>query len=407
MKKINYLQLSVLLVSICFFLTGCTSDKTAEEGVSEKGPLVITSRLRAEPNGIRPLMAITTSELQVVYKIFPSLLAPDPFTLELSPMLAKEMPEAIKLKAGEYDGDADYKYTFEILDEAVWDNGEPVLAEDYLFTLKALFNPHVTGAVPYRGALHFIKDLKIDATNPKKFDIYVKGLFRTALGSGFYILPEYVYDPEKLMRNFELADLTNPERLKKVESDERLKDFGEAYMDPKNSHEVVESCGPYKLASWSPEQEIILEKKKDWWGDKLVDKYPLLTANPAKLIFKFIPDETAAIAALKGGQIDIASKLSPSGFTDFRDGNLKDQFNFYTPDLNLYMYMALNTKRPKLSDKRVRRAIAHLVDVDEIIKSVQLDFATPAITPILKNADYYNKNLKPDPGYLDYLNQKP
>ena len=56
-------------------------------------------------------------------------------------MLAKSRPKMELITEGPYKGGA--TYTYELHEKAVWDNGQPVLASDYVFTLKALFNPNV------------------------------------------------------------------------------------------------------------------------------------------------------------------------------------------------------------------------------------------------------------------------
>jgi len=395
MKKFSYYFVLSLLTSILFFTSSCTTDKAADGVNEDKGPFELSSRLRSEPDRLNPILTADAGALQINYKIFPTLLDRDPFTLKLTPMLVKEMPTVELLKEGDYDGDATHRFIYELLDEAVWDNGKPVLASDYLFTLKAVFNPEVTGAGMFRGILPFIKDLKIDPNNPKKFSVYVKGVFRAAAGTGFYVIPEHIYDPKSIMRNFELKDLTNKDAYQKIKDDPRLKEFGTAMMDTKYSRDVVESCGPYKFVSWTTDQEIVIEKKKDWWGDKLASKNPSLTANPDKIIFKIIKDETAALTAMKDGSLDVVSALTVSGFDDVKNGNLADQFDFHMPLKSSYSYMGMNTKRDKLSDRRVRQAIAHVIDVKNIIETLQKGNANTIASFLQPKVAYNNNDLKP------------
>ena len=61
----------------------------------------------------------------------------DSNTLELVPVLAKSLAEISKNEKGEL------LYTFEIRNEAKWDNGTPITAKDVEFTLKAFKNPKV------------------------------------------------------------------------------------------------------------------------------------------------------------------------------------------------------------------------------------------------------------------------
>ena len=164
---------------------------------------------------------------------------------------------------------------------------------------------------------------------------------------------------------------------------------------------LIESCGPYKIAEWETGVHLILEKKKDWWGDKLADKYPLLQAYPEEIIFKAIPDDIAAVTAMKDGQIDVVARLNPTMFLEFKNSDAGKDFNFLNPDFPFFNYLALNTKRPHLADKKVRRAIAHLTDVDEIITSVQEGMAARYATPFPGNAPYTDKTLQPIPFDLE------
>ncbi|MBK6783807.1 MAG: hypothetical protein IPG79_08585 [Saprospiraceae bacterium] len=53
----------------------------------------------------------------------------------------------------------------------------------------------------------------------------------------------------------------------------------------------------------------------------------------------------------------------------------------------------LNNNDPKLSDKKVRRAITHLVDVDYILKNLESGFGERLVTPVHPSKPYYNKDL--------------
>jgi ABC-type transport system substrate-binding protein len=57
-------------------------------------------------------------------------------------------------------------YTFEIHEEAVWDNGTPITGYDYAFTIKSILNPKVNAA-HVRGYIEFISDVIVDPENPK------------------------------------------------------------------------------------------------------------------------------------------------------------------------------------------------------------------------------------------------
>lgn len=383
---IKYFASTIVLLSLLVF-NACTEDVKQEE-IKD---FVIKSRVQAEPDNLNPVLTIKGYSIHVFEKIFPALINYDPKTNALSPELAKSRPIITPITEGPFEGGATFEY--EIREEAVWDNGQPVTANDYLFTMKAIFNQHVA-APAYRGLLDFIKKIEIDETSPKKFTVTTNRLFRAEAGTGIYVYPEHVYDPAGLMKTFEFEDLIDEEKYKSLdEGSTKLKEFGEQFNSNKYKREVVESCGAYKLLEWETGQKIVLERKENWWGDKVKGDFPLLTAAPKQIIYKVIPDNVAAIAALKSGDLDVVGKLPAAAFNEFQASELADQFHFAKPKMNAYMYVGLNNRNPKLSDKKVRRAIAHLTDVDEIIKTIQLGLAVPTTSPYPPNASYFDKSL--------------
>lgn len=396
MKKVIYLPL--FAIAMLFFVACKTEPKSKHADSIEKAPTTVQSRLRAEPDKLVPILTTKSTSLQVADILFPTLLNFDVENYTLSPVLAKARPERKEITEGKHKGGI--AYTYEIHPEAVWDNGSPVLASDYVFTMKALFNPHVK-ATAYQNLLSFIKDIEIDADNPKRFTVYVTTAFRSESSSGFYVLPEYVYDPEKIMRSYALSDLTDPKQKKKLSDDTALKKFASFFNAQGSPGTAISSCGAYKLVEWETGQRIILQKKKNWWGNKLAEEYPLLLSYPEEVIFKPMPDDMACIAAMKGGQVDVAGKLNASMFLEFKNSPASGGFRFFTPELLMYTYLGLNMKRPHLSDKRVRRALAHLTDVQQMIETVQHNMAKPTVGPFPPNAPYIDKSLQPIPYDVD------
>ncbi|MEM1322937.1 MAG: ABC transporter substrate-binding protein [Bacteroidota bacterium] len=396
LSPVKFRYLAGLLV-LLFMVSSCSSDQP--EKTTDDGPLILTTRLRAEPDRLNPLLTVRGWSLHAAYQIFPTLLNYSPETLELSPMLAKGRPEVNPITDGPYKGGV--AYTYEILDEAVWDNGQPVLASDYAFTLKTLFNPKISvGAPVYRSYLNMIRDVAIDPENPKKFTVMTdKPYIRSEYATGFFIYPEYAYDPDGLLKDFELSDLTDPEKAAQLaEDDKRLETFATAFMDDKNSRtpEGLVSCGPYKLEEWVPGERVVLAKKENWWGDKLAAQQSMLTAGPDKIIYRPISDATTALSLVKDQSLDVMNFIPNNKFVELQSNELvKEHYNLYTSESPVYNYYGINTNKPKLSDKRVRKALAHLLNVKEIIKTVKYDMATPIASPVPPSADYYNKDLQP------------
>jgi len=352
---------------------------------------IISIRLVGEPDRLNPILTGSGYATQVMNYLFLSLQQYDPESLELTPVLIKSRPEVQPITEGMFEGGIDY--TFEIVDEAMWSNGSPILASDYLFTMKAIWNSEVPS--PYRTLFGFLGDIQMDEKNPKKFTVLTNKVdfYAEQTLSGVAIHPEYRYDPDSLMRNFTLKEII----ANKTSDKTILKKFADQFSSPEYAHEgkLIEGAGAYRVASWDKGQQLVLERKKDWWGDALSPNNHLFEANPDQIKFKFIADNTASITALKEGQLDVLPEIDPTSFVDLQKNDfVKPKFNFFTPPYLAYAYLGLNTERTKLADKNVRRALAHLMDVDKAIATVMQGLGERVVGPIYPSKKYYHKKLE-------------
>ena len=148
-----------------------------------------------------------------------------------------------------------------------------------------------------------------------------------------------------------------------------------------------------------PNERVVLRKKDNWWGDGLADEYPLLTAKPKELVFNIVPTTAAAVNMMKNEEIDCVTYLEDDVFNELQSNELvTNNYNLVKVPTPAVQYMGINMRTAKMDDKRVRRALAHLMDVDEVIKTVKLGNAVPIIGPIPPvgpSAAYYHKGLEP------------
>lgn len=388
MKRIIYFL--VLALAISYYQCGSPNKSTEDN--------VVTVRLATDADRLNPPLTVSNSTLQILNNIFMPLQDFDPESLELKPVLAKTRPVIANIDSGEYKGGM--SFTFEILEDAVWDNGKPVTADDYIFTLKTVLNPAVP-ATAWRSVIDFIRDVEKDPSNPRKFTVFSNQRYILAEEgcSNFRIMPEYQYDPKGILRNFTLKDLANAEKAAQlVTSDARLQEFAAAFTDPKFSQDpaFITGCGAYKLQSWTKDQELVLVKKDNWWGDAYAEKNPMLAAYPVKITYTVIANPATAIEVLKGGKADVMSLIPPQQFNELKkETDFASKFEFHTPDFQGFGYIGFNCKRAALSDKKVRRALAHLTNIEEIIQSVMYGLAKPTVGPFHVARDYYNKSLAP------------
>lgn len=354
-------------------------------------------RIPAEPGSLHPVFAAGDNYASQVFRhLRYSLMYIDPHTGDFSPLLVKGKPDVQEIASGPFAGGI--SYTYEMLPEATWDNGDPITGEDYAFCLKAILNPKVP-AQRLRVYFENIRDVVVDAANPRRFTVITDEpyiLAEEAISGGFSLFPAYVYDPEGLMAGFTVRELADSGTLAGLENDPRLQQFADLFSQDRFNREpeFIQGCGPYQLESWESGQRLVLRRKANWWGDKLKEDYPLIKAYPSSITYRPVRDNAAAATMVKDEQLDIAVMIDSKDFVDFRDdARLNGIYEFYSPSMMAFYMIYINTRRPELSDRLVRRALAHAVNVEEIIETVFFGLGQPTVGPIHPSKDYYRKDL--------------
>jgi len=395
-------KLLAFLVLISIFTFGCEPPQKDEPKVEYRhNDNTVRVRLPSDARFMNPGY-MRGYEQYILIQIFPMLMDFDPETSELKPIMVKSAPVVAAITEGENAGGQ--SFTYEIHDEAIWDDGKPVTGHDYAFTIKAIFNPKVPSD-HIRAFLNHIYDVKVDETNPKKFTVFSRGKYILAEGSisNSPIMPAHIYDPTELMKEFSIQDLTEVTTAKVLADNKKIAQFAEQFTSRKYNRETVSGAGAYKFVEWIDKQRIILAKKKNWWGDQLAAKYPMLRAYPDTIIYLPIRDDNAVIAAIKDEDLDVCASINSNLFNELKENDvIKERFNFASPSTYNFFYTILNSKSPKLADKRVRRALAHLLDLDKLIEIVYGGYGEKLAHPFPPDASYYRKDLPP----IDYNLEK-
>ncbi len=124
--------------------------------------------------------------------------------------------------------------------------------------------------------------------------------------------------------------------------------------------------GPFKFVDWKTDDKIVIEKNEDYWGE------------PAKLdrvVFRVMPEESARMLALRSGDVDMVLKPAPAEIEELK---ANPDFNVYEETGLRVIYLLFGTQEPPADDWRVRRAVAHAVDVDSIVEHILEGGATKA-----------------------------
>lgn len=361
----------------------------------EVSSLSVTIRLPNEPESIHPIYSKSIYAAQIESLILLPVAEYDPVSLTLSPLLITNIPVGEKVTEGKHANGKVFKLEFR--PEATWADGKPVTGEDYLFTFKSVYNPHV-GAVSWKGFMDFISEIEIDPTDPKKISVYIDSSYFLDLDAtvNFNIYPAHVYDPENIMSGFTLAELREPGKTWTAEQDSSLKRFALLFESPEFLREKVAGSGPYELDQWMTGEFIRLKRKQNWWGDKIENAPLLLQAYPSEITYRIILDAAAAEAALKTGEIDLMAEVPVAAFNTLRnDPEWKDKLQYATPALMQVNYLELNNRDSILSDIRIRQALAYAIDYDGMMTNLMQGLAKRTIGPIHPDKSYFDKDLKP------------
>lgn len=348
-------------------------------------------RMNPEPAGLNPITINDQNKTIILSYINFSPISIDLQKLDWVPLLAKEMPQLETLPDGKQ------KVTIELREEATWDNGTPITGEDALLSIKLAKIPTIPQG-PVRGLYGKIEDLIVDANNPKKYAVIFAEpyMLSATIAGDMTIFPKYFYDPNGVLDNVKVKDIYD--QGDDFKADSAIIKYSEWFASDKFSRDSIIGCGPYQLVSWESGARITLQRKKDWWGDKIEGVSHYFDAYPSAITFEFIKDETAAITALKSGEIDVMYSIDPNVFTQdlLKSDKFKADYNTHTPELLGYESVGINMRREPFTDLNVRKALAHCADIDRILSSVYYGLGEPinSYVPSMKK-EWYNDKLVP------------
>jgi peptide/nickel transport system substrate-binding protein len=374
-------KISFLLLSFLFVLSFCSQPA--------RQPNEVRVRMAMEPETLSPVNYSDAGAIQILNLLFQSLLSADLAVDQIKPGLATSTPEISRT-------DSSTLITYQIRPEATWTNGSPITNEDVALTLKILKAPLLNNE-RLKPQVEFIQDLIPDPKDPRKFTLVCEGYApeMELLSGDFFVLPSYIFDPKGLLKNYRISDLkADASNLKDIS---QLEQFSQQFnsINFNGNKEILQGSGGYLVENFTPGQNITLRLKENWWGNQVKESH--ITANPELITFHIIPDNTTALLALKNRQLDVLEKIEAAEFDRLReDKSFTEDYALYTPNSYEFVYVGLNSRLPKLSDKQTRQAIAHLLDVSSMIKVSQQGYATPTVGPVPPSLkEYYNTALKP------------
>ncbi len=255
-------------------------------------------------------------------------------------------------------------YTFSLRDDVTFCSGKKFTAADVIYSFTRLADP--SARWPFYWRLGEIDSL----TAPDPYTLVYK-LKRPH--------SELLVD----LANF-AATIINKDNVETLGADFGVKGF--------------DGTGPLCWESWQPRKELVLKRHDAYkWGPTgvYVNKGPV---KYEKMIWRIVPEETTRIATMLSGQADFCHWNPLQAIESFKKA---PNLSVYEPTADFAMYYwGLKSTRENLQDKRVRQALAHLVDREEINKAIFFGQAETARSLV------HPKALDFEPATLDVLTKR-
>lgn len=204
-------------------------------------------------------------------------------------------------------------------------NGDPLTSEDFEFAFNRQRNPKISRIAHLQAAI-------------EKFEIVDEHHFRLHFSEG-----DATYDTDSL----------------------RLWALPKKYFEKVGDEGFLANpvgTGPWKFVSRSVKTDIRFELFDDYWNK---EHRPTVK----NLVIKIIPEDLTRVAALKTGAVDLIESVPVASVEELRKTPGIKTATLNTTN-NLFIQLATQIPGTPWNDVRVRKAAAHAIDMDAIIKSV-------------------------------------
>jgi peptide/nickel transport system substrate-binding protein len=212
-------------------------------------------------------------------------------------------------------------WTFKIRQNVKFHNGQPLTADDVVYTFKLLTNP--------KAANPTLAGVLVPSGVQKKDDHTVAFHLEAPNGNFPYLVSSDNYNTIIIPNKY----------------------------DPAKWQGSFIGTGPFKLKSYTEKQGASFVRNDGYWGPK---------AKPAATEFTFYDTETPLTLALTGGSIDVVGQFSVSTSPQLLNG----QYNVVKLKSSAHRELSMRNDQAPFTDSRVRRAIALSLDRTAIVKSL-------------------------------------
>lgn len=277
--------------------------------------------------------------------------------------------ELVLTGATRYEVSDDFKkYTFYLRENAKWTNGDPVTADDYVFSYRRA----LVLAKFYDSLLYPIKNakkVKAGDIDPSELGVYADGKFKLVIE---------LEEPNSEFIHYVTLPIFLPTHKKNFENDP---------IGFSNYRNIV-SNGAYKIKKYVMNDKIILEKSEKYWDKDNV--------KIDEAVFLMITKGTVDLNSFRAGEIDITYYELPAYDAERYIKEFGSMYKIY--DVLEQDKLVFNMKNNKLKDIRVRKALSMAIDRNKLNTAI-LKNSMPSYAIIPENMQ--NGKYKDDIKGLD------
>jgi len=222
------------------------------------------------------------------------------------------------------------------LRSALWDDGVPVRAQDFIFAWRRLLEPSVASEYAY-----FLFDLEnAQAFNAGELTDFSKVGVRAIDDRKLEIK---LRRPAAYFLNIPSSPLTAPQR----------EDVVRAHPTQFTYPPHLRSTGPYRLTQWRHDDKLVLERNPNYWGP---------AAKIPRIELLVVSEDSTALNLYECNELDIAMRI-PS----LNMATLEKRGDYRSVPVLRGYYYGFNVHKPPFDDRRVRRAFSQAIDRQALV----------------------------------------
>jgi oligopeptide transport system substrate-binding protein len=327
---------SRLLLAVIALAAGCARREPPAASPAQ----VLRLSQRNEPADLDPALATLPDEFFVIRALSEGLLTPDPSG-------GAPLPAAAERYEISPDG---LVYTFHLRADALWSNGEPVTAADFVASYRRLLTPAT--AAPKADLFYAVKNARSFATGA--FTDFPAVGFRAADARTLAITLE---KPTPRFLYYVASGPWIPVNPRTLEQ------HGRAWTQP--GHFV--GNGPFTLAEWRQHQRIVVRKNPRY--------HDAARVRIDEIDFIRFDNQDTEERAYRAGQVDLTMTVPQTKIETY---TRERPAELHRAPLAETRFLSFNTQRPPLNDERVRRALSLAIDRERLVDRVLLGGQQPA-----------------------------